>query len=605
MTEDFLKKIAPYKNILRSYENALKAVVDNKLDHVSSEYFLSKHCRAYFFEHHLKVEREASDQEIRDISASPIVPFALSEIQLTILDKMEGRLNTGKKFSQRVMKCRRARVSTIYLAIGYHLVRFNDNKKGLVFADRLETSRKLRRILDIFYQSDDLNNKPVKGKATLCEGLYLHPSELDKDDTSRDSFLLLGSGEQRNSGIGGSLDFMHWSEASLTPDAEKSWTTISPSLQGAIFDVAESTPSLTGEDEIIFRAFERKPPHCDTMFFSWLDVREYRVDDPELEKEFIPNIDHALYGKEAEIMNDFKISIPQMIWRRKKLDDLGSIHSFRAIYPISSEEAFFSNAGLYFAKELIDLTVPKEKIKDSMQVSFSDDGDGSSMIQSNLGAWRCWSNKTPLAEYLVSVDLSEGKTADKESRDLDYSVATIWKLSKPVEEVCILRDRVPPEIMAEQCACAARYYNDALIIPEINGPGLAFLVRLRQLYNNIYREQKYAAGSFVMTEEYGFRTTSTNKTRALGSIGQLIRKDGLIIHSDIIRKEMSKFAQNGVKYGALSGHHDDTITCLWLMAVCISQNPSLIKDGYNVTNSAMTMIETKIARDNSWQWSDK
>jgi hypothetical protein len=606
MTE-FESRIKNYPSIWASYESAVESSLEAGHSEEEMEYFISENCRAYFFENHLKVEREASDQEIRDVNKSPIVPFQMSEVQLKLLDLFESRMRVGKKFRQRVMKCRRARVSTLYLAIGYHIVRFGKNKKGLCFCDRLETSRKLRRIIDIFYQTDDLIRKPEIGKRTLAEGLYLNHSG-DKNVTEKDSFILLGSGEQKNSGVGGSLDFFHWSEASLTMDQEKHWTTISPSLQGALFDIAESTPSMTGQDSIIFPEFESPSPNCDAVFISWLDIKEYRFDDKSQIELFDPYVDHNLYGKEAEVMGDNKASVPQMLWRRYKLDEIKNLNSFRQVFPISIHEAFYSSAGLFFHKEIIDMTRPKVPVKAASYI-FSDQGHDVSAMPDSTGMWNIYHRRDMDSNYLISVDVSEGKCADKEMRDPDYSVAMIFRITNVVEEVAFFRDRIPPEILAEQVAVAARYYNNAMVIPERNGPGLAFLVRLTQIYGNIYRQQKYQSGSFVLTQDYGFQTTSTTKVHALSCLLSQIREKekGLTIHTDVVRLEMSKFVSQGVKLSAMAGFHDDTISTLWLMAVCLYHTPSLVKNRNLIGHSEQDVRYSAptISRENSWQYQHK
>lgn len=600
----FEERIHPYKNIWLNWITALESAEEIKLEGAELEAYLCRSCRAYFFERYLKVEREASDQEIRDINKSPIVPFQLSRVQLDKLDRFEARMNEGKKFQQRIMKCRRAQISTIYLAIGYHICRFSENKKGYVFCDRLDTARKLKRILDVFYQNDNFIDKPEIGKRTMSEGLYLHNPSLPKDETSRDSFILLGSGEQKNSGIGGSLDWMIWSEAALTNDADTHWTTISPSLKGALFDIAESTPSLTGQDSVIFPAFDKPSPNCDAMFVSWIDIDEYEI-DMEKGETFTPHLDHNLYGKEVDIVNEYNPGDRKMKWRRYKLDELKNLNAFRQVFPISKEEAFYSSAGLFFHKDLIRMTKPKEeRLPD--QILFSDQGTDVSAFPDSTGLWKMYNRRMPNYEYLISADSAEGKCADKEQRDPDYSTAIVFKIGSPVEEVCFLRERIPPEIFGEQLAVAGRYYNNALIVPERNGPGLAVILRLCQLYSNIFRQQKYQGGSFVMTQDYGVVTTSPSKVHALSCLLSQIRdkEKGLILHSDIIRHEMSKYASIGMKYSALPGNHDDTITCLWIMALSLTLTPGLLSkvESGGQTIQSMEYIEPKIARENSWQF---
>ncbi len=603
---DFEKLIDPFPHVKRTYTSAMESAKAAGVNKESEffDHFMSENCRAWFFNYHLKVEREGSDEELRDINKSPIVPFELSVNQLALLDLFEARMKAKKKFRQRVMKCRRSKISTICLAIGYHLVRFNENKKGLCFADRLETSRKLRRILDVFYQTDDLIDKPDLGKRTLCEGLYLHHTRHAKSDSSTDSFILLGSGEQGNTGIGGSLDFMHWSEAALTKDATTHWVTISPSLQGALFDIAESTPCLTGQDEVIYSAFEEKNKNCDLLFISWMDVPEYKITDPLQVRSFEPYVEHALYGKEIEIMMEYKPTPEQMLWRRFKLDELGSASSFRVVFPISLEEAFFSGLTLFFPRMLIEMTKPQDLLE-SKNYTFSEQGYDISMIPDDAGAWKMYERRRPDETYLISADSSEGKATDKQGMDPDYSVATVFKLGSPVIEVGIFRERgIFPDIFAEQCAAVAKHFNNALIVPERNNTGLAFIVRLKQIYSNIYKTQRLQEGTYIQSQDHGFQTTSTSKVNALCCLLAQMRDPdkGLILHTEEARKELSKFMQMGVKYQAMDGYHDDIVSCLWLMAVCINQTPGLLKRREFLTGQAggsMRQFKPSMPRD-SW-----
>lgn len=595
MSISFKEKYRDCPFIMASYDIAVEAAAVNELDGDELDYFISKQCRAYFFEKYLKVEKEAADQEIRSIEDSPIVPFELSPVQMKVLEAFEKRMSVGRKFRFRIMKCRRAKISTVWLAIGYHIVRFGENKKGLVFADRLETSRKLRRILDTFNFGDSLAFKPIAGKKTLGEGLYLHNSSVPKDVTERDSFILLGSAEQKNSGLGGSLDFFHWSEASLSADPQTHWTTISPSLQGALFDVAESTPSLSGQDEVIFPDFEHPQDSCERIFISWMDVDEYRIDDKEKETTFEPYDDHHLYGKEKEIIANFNPTIPQMLWRRFKLDELRNPHAFKQVFPISIEEAFYSNAGLFFHADIISACSAKEKI-DVKRYSLSTQGGlGVAAMEDDTGSWGIYRKPFFGTNYVVTVDTAEGKVSDKDGRDPDYSVAMVFAMTRPIEEVAFFRERLPPEIFAEQLSAIGTYYRSALIIPERNNTGLACIVRLLQLYSNIYRQQKFHGGSFEMTQDYGFLTTSTQKPYALQCLTRLIREGdiGLLLHTEQALMEMRKFCKKGVKYEASAGYHDDCVSCLWLLGVIADQMPNLLT---NATGEASLYGKSRLLK---------
>ncbi len=398
---------------------------------------------------------------------------------------------------------------------------------------------------------------------------------------------------------------MIWSEAALTQDAETHRTTIMPSMQGALFDVAESTPALTGQDAIIYPDFESPSVDCDCTFISWMDILEYRIDDKQKVKDFEPFSDHHLYGKEIEIIAEHKAAPQQMLWRRFKLDELKSTNAFRQAFPISQEEAFYASAGLFFHKQLIDLTRP-QIIVPGIQHTFADQGPYVSMQRDDGGPWRIYKESIPDHRYLIAADTAEGKATDKEGRDTDYCAGMIFDLSSPLEEVGIFHERIPPEIFAEQVGTAARHYNDALVVPErTGGSGLAFIVRLQQFYSNIYRTQKFQHGTYIITQDLGFQTTSVTKPTALSALLSRIRDPDkrLTIHSDLVRLEMAKFAQKGAQYGSLPGFHDDTLSCLWLAAVAISQSPGLVmsRDMNRHSEDNMRTFEPKINRAASWQ----
>jgi hypothetical protein len=78
------------------------------------------------------------------------------------------------------------------------------------------------------------------------------------------------------------------------------------------------------------------------------------------------------------------------------------------------------------------------------------------------------------------------------------------------------------------------------------------------------------------------------------------------LHTEAARKEMGKFSQSGSKFGALSGFHDDIVTCLWLMAVCVFQTPTLtltVSIDELTGQSGSRMYVPKIER-HEWNYAD-
>jgi hypothetical protein len=110
----------------------------------------------------------------------------------------------------------------------------------------------------------------------------------------------------------------------------------------------------------------------------------------------------------------------------------------------------------------------------------------------------------------------------------------------------------------------AEWYNDAFIVPEANGPGLAACTRVvENRYPHIYhrRTMDMIKGrvSDPNTFRFGFLVTASTKTRVLADTQEAIRTESLNFLSEELIKEHLSFESNDGKMQAPKGQHDDTV----------------------------------------------
>jgi hypothetical protein len=157
--------------------------------------------------------------------------------------------------------------------------------------------------------------------------------------------------------------------------------------------------------------------------------------------------------------------------------------------------------------------------------------------------------------YQIGVDVSEGIGND-------FSAFSGYD-SKTKEQVCSWRGQVPPEILAQKVELAARHFNNARIVPEINGVGLALLTKLKETAVNIYQRKIYDKIANKNTLALGWKTTIATKPLLIDNFLKYLRSGELKIRDQMCLNEMKTFVyttdahKHGI--GAEQGFYDDVL----------------------------------------------
>lgn len=136
-------------------------------------------------------------------------------------------------------------------------------------------------------------------------------------------------------------------------------------------------------------------------------------------------------------------------------------------------------------------------------------------------------------------------------------------------QVAVFHSRKDPAICVLQLYGLARYYNDALIVPEINFDGSYVVKTFQSLrYHNIYQRVRPADSySDGYEQKLGFRTTTETRPRMLQEL-QDWSQDHIDCVNDVATlEEMLTFTRQakklkGIWWGAEPGSHDDLVMSL-------------------------------------------
>lgn len=127
-----------------------------------------------------------------------------------------------------------------------------------------------------------------------------------------------------------------------------------------------------------------------------------------------------------------------------------------------------------------------------------------------------WAEREPSHTYQVGADPSEGAADSSVIKGVDTWTG---------EEVACYVSRIQPDLLAFKIDKLGRYLNNAKVVLEMNGIGLATLTKLRELeYPNIYVREEFDKRAKVMTKKLGWRTTYASKPLLLGNFLELLNK---------------------------------------------------------------------------------
>jgi len=146
-----------------------------------------------------------------------------------------------------------------------------------------------------------------------------------------------------------------------------------------------------------------------------------------------------------------------------------------------------------------------------------------------------------------------------------------------------------------------RFYNEALLVQEINYPGNSVQDALLTFYNypRNYRAEKRLETDMEITDKYGFRTTEPSKWMLIGAMLMALEQNNIIVHDPVTIAELRNFVyiQSKSKAGAAEGFNDDTVMALMLALHGANLYPQIIP-------RTIIKIEQSVSSDVKSAWKD-
>jgi hypothetical protein len=175
--------------------------------------------------------------------------------------------------------------------------------------------------------------------------------------------------------------------------------------------------------------------------------------------------------------------------------------------------------------------------------------------------------------YCITVDVSEGKNLDSST----FSVIDIS--TTPYKQVATYASSsISPILFPTVIVNAARYYNDAYVLVEINNnPQVADFIHSDLEYENLLKvftgnkkPQQLSAG-FARGIQMGLKMSPQVKQVGCSNLKTLIEGDKLIINDFDTYSELTTFEQHKTSFAAADGANDDLVMTLVIFAWASTQ----------------------------------
>lgn len=163
----------------------------------------------------------------------------------------------------------------------------------------------------------------------------------------------------------------------------------------------------------------------------------------------------------------------------------------------------------------------------------------------------------PRHQYAVGCDVSTGLGGSYTSN----SVACVVDFTTMEQVAEFVSNSLPPSDFADYSMALAKWFFDAYLIWEHNGPGAVFTKRVQTMqYANAYRRKQQFKNSVKRTSDLGWWTTGETKEAMFGEFLRTVRSSELTLRSKMLVDECGQYVRLGSQgeiCHVLSGTTDD------------------------------------------------
>lgn len=297
----------------------------------------------------------------------------------------------------------------------------------------------------------------------------------------------------------------------------------------------------------------------EAVFLPWFWADEYR-------SKVTTSFERS--PEEEELVAKYGLDDEQLMFRRQKIVEKGT-ELFRQEYPCDADEAFLTSGRPVFHPERVQ-ELDDAAIASPPPTRMALEGD--EWLEHPIGELYVYKPLNTKHAYSIGVDVGMGVRRD-------FSVACV--LDENREQVAVWRsDRINEDRLGSIVAALGRYYNDALICCERNGPGILTcrVLHKDEAYTNVFQETVYDKAWDIETERVGFTTNQKSKSLVIGELRAEIRDRTIKVHDYPTIQELRTYIVTDTgKLEADATNHDDCVIALALANhVCEGPNKPII-----------------------------
>lgn len=497
--------------------------------------------------------------------AASLAPFKLNEVQTQLLNVIRERRVKKKPVRVCILKGRQFGISTMSEAIIYAFSSQRPYINSLIMADNDDGASYLFDMCKLYHEEagrDHPHLTPIRKVS----------NEKKLEFLGINSQVIIDTAKNVDAGRKYTFHLAHLSEASRFKDFDQSLLSLMQSIpeRPETYCLIETTAN--GENAFcnfwrrIKALWADNPEECDwvPLFLTWKDHKEYTrgFRDVDERNRFIRGISK----KEQEVMDDHKLTVEQMNWRRHTLINKcgGDEEKFKQEYPLTDEEAFISSGKRVFKEFMTkpqDKNICPPKHKGNVEIVSG----APLFIPDETGDVVFYKMPQRGHMYVIGADPAEGNIGS-DAACAQVIDRTTW------EQVAVMHGAIDPEVFAGKLAVLARYYNYALLAPESNFHGLVTLRELVKLgYPNICKRMKTNVtdqGQFEEVEDLGWSTNTKTKSILISDLKEALREILIVVHDQQTLSEIKHYSvlaerDSGIPlYGATGGGHDDRVMAL-------------------------------------------
>lgn len=175
-----------------------------------------------------------------------------------------------------------------------------------------------------------------------------------------------------------------------------------------------------------------------------------------------------------------------------------------------------------------------------------------------------WKYQVPGRNYILGADVARGDGSD-------FSSFYVIDMDKS-EVVCEFKGQLPADVFGTLIDDVGRKYNNAIVVVEQQGGGIATNLELKRLkYPRLFYD-KFSKEVLMNTrplfeqevEPYtpGIMMSAKSRNEGLVKVEQTLRQKLLKVYSSRLLEELKTFIWHNNKAQAMKGYNDDLVMCL-------------------------------------------